>query len=136
MNKTEAGQLLELIQLSYPYAYQNLDNRRRIATIRMWAASFERVPYPIIQECFNSYRMENRYAPTVADMNLELSRFRARAEEAMYLHRFLGNREKEAYYRNLAEKSTLEPYRYTELCLPESKEREGQQPLPDGMRFM
>ena len=123
MNKNEACQLLELIQLSYPYAYQNMDNRRRIATIRMWAASFPQVPYAIIEECFNNYRMENRYAPTVADLNKELRRYHDQAARGAEIHRFLGNPETEAHFRSLMAASTNPTN--TWLNLPEGFESYG-----------
>lgn len=101
MNKQEAAQLLELIELAYPYVYKDMDNLRRRATVRMWAASFPRVPYPIIEECFNCYRLENRYPPTVADINEELRAFHARARQAADINRILENAEGEAHFRRL-----------------------------------
>ena len=99
MNGKEAAKLMELIRLAYPYAYRDLDEGHMLATVRMWAASFREIPYPVIQECFDRYRMENRLAPTVADINLELKTLRREAESAMYLHRQLGNREMEERFR-------------------------------------
>lgn len=101
MNREEAGKLLELIQLAYPYAYRDLDEARMMATVRMWAASFPQIPYPLIEECFNRYRMENRHPPTVADINLELKTIRMEAKTAMRIHRQLGNREMEEHYQKL-----------------------------------
>ena len=101
MNKQEAAQLLELIELAYPYVYKDMDNFRRRATVRMWAASFPQVPYPIIEECFNCYRLENRYPPTVADINEELRGFHARARQAADISRILDNAEREAHFRRL-----------------------------------
>lgn len=101
MNRQEAAQLLELIELAYPFVYKNMDDRRRLATVRMWAASFPQVPYPVIQECFNRYRLENRYPPTVADINEALRTFHSQARQAAYLHRLLENPKEEAYFRRL-----------------------------------
>lgn len=109
MTKEEALKLLELIRLAYPYAYRDLDEYHKLATVRMWLSSFPGTPYPLIEECFNRYRMENRYAPTVADINHELRAIRTEAETAMYLHRQLGNRELEAHFRRRMEGASPMP---------------------------
>lgn len=106
MTDMEAAKLLELICIAYPYAYRDFDARHRQATVRMWASSFSQVPYCFIEECFNRYRMENRYAPTVADINLELRALRREAQTAMDIHRQLGNRDMEQHFRRIVD-STL-----------------------------
>lgn len=134
MNKSEAGQLLQLIQLAYPYAYKNMDENNCKATVRMWAASFPQVPYPIIEECFNRYRMENRYAPTVADINAELRRYHAQAAQAADIHRFLGNAEAEAHFRRLMAASAPADAYLLGQILPDPPQKtigEGQAPPVD-----
>ena len=111
MNQAEACKLLELIQLAYPYAYRDMDKHHKQATLRMWMSSFPSIPYPLIEECFNRYRMENRYAPTVADINLELRTIRFEAERAMYLHRQLGSREMEEHFRRRMEAAAPGEYK-------------------------
>lgn len=101
MTQEESGKLLELIQLAYPHSYRDLDEAHMLATVRMWAASFPQVPYPLIEQCFDRYRMENRHPPTVADINLELKTIRREAETAMRIQRQLGNREMEAHFQKL-----------------------------------
>jgi len=101
MNRNESAKLLELIQLAYPYAYKDQNNYHKLATIRMWESSFSGVPYSIIEACFNRYRMENRFAPTVADINLELRKLRSEAETARNIHRQLGNRKMEEHFRGI-----------------------------------
>ena len=101
MTYQDAEKLLELIRLAYPYAYRNLDDRHYRATARMWASSFSTVPYPVIEACFNAYRMTNRYAPTVADINLQLQAYRRDLETAMLIQRQLGNRALEERFRRI-----------------------------------
>lgn len=115
MTKEEALKLMELIVIAYPYAYKDQDKQHRIATVRMWAASFPRVPYGIIEQCFNRYRMESRYPPTVADINQELYTLRTEAETAMEIHRQLGNPDQAERYRQIMESASGTG---EGLCLP------------------
>lgn len=103
MNREETGKLMELIQLAYPYAYRDMDEGHMLATVRMWEASFCQIPYALVEECFNRYRMANRYAPTVADINMELKNLRCEAATAMSIHRQLGNRDMEMRFRRIYE---------------------------------
>ena len=59
MNKKEAAMLLTLIKLSYPQAYRDYDDSWKKATIHMWESSFRDVPYAIIEQGFNHYRMNH-----------------------------------------------------------------------------
>lgn len=115
MTKEDALKLMELIVIAYPYAYKDQDKQHRIAMVRMWAASFPRVPYGIIEQCFNRYRMESRYPPTVADINRELGVLRTEAETAMEIHRQLGNPDQAERYRQIMESASAAG---EGLCLP------------------
>lgn len=81
MTKKEAAMLLDLIKLSYPTAYRDMDGTWKVATINMWASSFPDVPYPIIEQAFNHYRMTSKFPPTVAEMVEELRHIHYQAVE-------------------------------------------------------
>ena len=72
MNKAEAAQLMALIKVAYPMSYRDVDRDTTIATVNMWAMSFPDVPYPIMEQAFNHFRMVSKFPPTVAEMVLEL----------------------------------------------------------------
>lgn len=91
MNDQEAAKLLSLVKLSYPQSYRDMDRESAAATVRMWAASFESVPYAIMERAFDRYRMRSQYPPTVAELARELGRLYFCAEDAAFAHRALGN---------------------------------------------
>lgn len=93
MNRKEAAKLLNLIKLSYPSAYRDMDDEWKLATINMWAMSFPDVPYPIIEQAFNHYRMGHKFPPTVAEMVDELRGLYYQALEGAMIHKSLGNEE-------------------------------------------
>ena len=99
MTKIEAAMLLELIKLSYPAAYRDMEDKWKIATINMWASSFPDVPYPIIEQGFNHYRMSHKFPPTVAEMVEELRHIYYEATECALVHKGLGNQEMVDRYR-------------------------------------
>ena len=91
MNKQEAAKLLSIIKLSYPTAYRDIDRETATATVNMWAMSFPDVPYPIIEQGFNHYRMGHKFPPTVAEMVEELRHIYYQALEGALMHKALGN---------------------------------------------
>lgn len=99
MTKKEAAMLLELIKLSYPAAYRDMEDKWKIATINMWASSFPDVPYPIIEQGFNHYRMSHKFPPTVAEMVEELRHIYYEATEYALVQKGLGNQEMVDRYR-------------------------------------
>ena len=99
MNRKEAAKLLTLIKLSYPNAYRDMDDEWKVATINMWAGSFPDVPYQIVEQGFNRYRMTLEFPPTVAEMVEELRRIHYEATEAALIHKGLGNMEAVAQYK-------------------------------------
>ena len=68
MNKQEAVKLLALIKIAYPTAYRDMDDESKKATVNMWQMSFPDVPYPIMEQAFNHFRMVSKFPPTVADI--------------------------------------------------------------------
>ena len=68
MDNLEATKLLALIKVAYPNSYKGMDNASLTATVNMWAMSFPDVPYPIMEQAFNSLRMQLKFPPTVAEM--------------------------------------------------------------------
>lgn len=101
MNKKEAAQLLDLIKLSYPAAYRDMDGNRMMATINMWAMSFPNVPYLVIEQAFNQHRMVSKFPPTVAEIAEHLRKIHYEAGQLAGIQRQIGNREKERMYRQI-----------------------------------
>lgn len=99
MNKQEAIKLLALIKVAYPMAYKDMDEATKKATVNMWAGSFPDVPYPIMEQAFNHFRMVSKFPPTVAEMVEELSHIHAKATEMALLHKTLGDDAEVEQYR-------------------------------------
>lgn len=99
MTKKEAAMLLELIKLSYPHAYRDMEKDWKMATINMWASSFPEVPYPIMEQAFNHYRMTHKFPPTVAEMVEELGHIYYQALECANIHKNLGNEAELNHFR-------------------------------------
>lgn len=84
MNKTEAAKLLALIKVAYPYAYKDMDDKNKMATVNLWQSTFPNVPYAIMEMAFNHFRKVSNFAPSTADMLKELKNVYYRAlEEVM-----------------------------------------------------
>lgn len=99
MNKQEATHLLALIKLSYPTAYRDLDDVSKKATVNMWQMSFPDVPYPIMEQAFNHFRLNSKFPPTVAEMVEELKRIHLLATENALVCKGIGNEEMVRKYR-------------------------------------
>lgn len=99
MNKQEAIQLLALIKVAYPTAYRDMDEASKKATVNMWAMSFPDVPYPIMEQALNHFRMVSKYPPTVAEMVEELMQLHYRATEGALLAKTMGNQDQVEQYR-------------------------------------
>lgn len=93
MNNQEAAKLLSLIKLSYPTAYRDIDKSTATATVNMWQMSFPDVPYPIMEQAFNHFRMVSKFPPTVAEMAEELKHIHYHATELALAHKAIGNEE-------------------------------------------
>ena len=91
MNKQEAIKLLAIIKVAYPTAYRDMDQASKQATVNMWESSFPDVPYPIMVQAFNHFRMVSKYPPTVAEMVEELKHIHYQALEGAMIHKNLGN---------------------------------------------
>ena len=101
MDRVEAAMLLELIKLSYPTAYRGMEDSWKVATINMWAGSFPDLPYPIMEQAFNRYRMSHKFPPTVAEMVEELRRIHYEATECALVQKGMGNMEAVAQYKRI-----------------------------------
>ena len=99
MTKKEAAMLLNLIKLSYPNAYRDMNDEWKVATINMWASSFADCPYPIIEQAFNHYRMTHKFPPTVAEMVEELQHIYHEATELALISKGMGDQERVEKYR-------------------------------------
>lgn len=99
MNKQEATKLLALIKVAYPTAYRDMDDASKKATVNMWHMSFSDVPYPIMEQALNHFRMVSKFPPTVAEMVDELERIYHEATEGALVHKGLGNEAAVEQYR-------------------------------------
>lgn len=99
MNKTEAKQLLAVIKVAYPTAYRDIDMPTAEATVNMWQMSFPDVPYPIMEQAFNHFRMVSKFPPTVAEMVEELRQIYFQATEGALIQKALDNEEGCRQYR-------------------------------------
>ena len=97
MNKQEAAKLLSIIKLSY----RDIDKETANATVTMWAMSFPEVPYPIMEQAFNHYRMTHKFPPTVAEMVEELRSTYYQALECANVQKNLGNEEGLRHFRTI-----------------------------------
>ena len=101
MNNQEAAKLLSLIKLSYPTAYRDIDKASANATVNMWQMSFPEVPYPIMEQAFNHFRMVSKFPPTVAEMVLELKSIYLEATEGALVSKSLGDEDRVMRYREI-----------------------------------
>ena len=99
MNRQEAIQLLALIKVAYPTAYKDMDQASKQATVNMWAGSFPDMPYPIMEQAFNHFRMHSKFPPTVAEMVEELKQIHYHATECAMIQKTLGNENEVARYQ-------------------------------------
>ena len=99
MNKPEATRLLALIKVAYPTAYRDMDDASKKATVNMWQMSFPEVPYPIMEQAFNHFRMVSKFPPTVAEMVEELKQIYFQATEGALIQKALGNQEAVDQYK-------------------------------------
>lgn len=103
MNSQEAAKLLSLIKLSYPTAYRDIDKTTANATVNMWQMSFPDVPYPIMEQAFNHFRMVSKFPPTVAEIVEELRHIYHLAMENALLCKSGGNEEGVKRYQAIME---------------------------------
>ena len=99
MTKKEAAKLLTLIKLSYPASYRDQDEEWMLATINMWAGSFREVPYSLMEQGFNHYRMTHKFPPTVAEMVEELRHIHNTAVTCALIQKDLGNAQAVEHYK-------------------------------------
>ena len=99
MNKQEATRLLALIKVAYPTAYRDMDEASKKATVNMWQMSFPDMPYPIMEQAFNHFRMVSKFPPTVAEMVGELKNIYNQAVEGALVSKTMGNLEMVEQYR-------------------------------------
>ena len=93
MNKQEAAKLLSLIKLAYPTAYRDIDNDTARATITMWQKTFCNLPYPIMEQAYNRYRMSHKYPPTVAEIVEELRHIYYDALQCAEMQKYVGRQD-------------------------------------------
>ena len=97
MNKQEATKFLALIKIAYPTAYR-VDDEMIMATVNMWQMSFPDVPYPIMEQAFNHFRMVSKFPPTVAEMVEELRKIHYQATEQALVCKGLGDHDRAQRY--------------------------------------
>ena len=91
MTLEESIKLLALIKLAYPNSYKDIDRETQLATVNMWQMSFPDVPYPIMEQAFNHFRMVSKFPPTVAEMVEELKNIHYRATECALIQNMMGD---------------------------------------------
>ena len=101
MNKQEAVKLLALIKIAYPTAYRDMDDASKKATVNMWQMSFPDVPYPIMEQAFNHFRMVSKFPPTVAEMVEELRSIYFKAVEGALVHKSIGDEKMVNQFREI-----------------------------------
>jgi hypothetical protein len=101
MNKQEAVKLLALIKVAYPTAYRDMDEQSKKATVNMWAMSFPDVPYAIMEQALNHFRMTSKFPPTVAEMVEELKHIHYQAAECALVGKNVGDRELVSCYQEI-----------------------------------
>ena len=103
MNTLEATRLLALIKLAYPNSYKGMDNDSAMATVNMWESSFRDVPYQVMEQAFNTLRMQLKFPPTVADMAEQIRMLYYETEQLGDLQRHIGNHEGARRYYALSQ---------------------------------
>lgn len=93
MTRQDAAKLLSLIKLSYPAAYQHIDKETASATINMWHMTFLDLPYPIMEQAYNHYRMSHKYPPTVAEIVEELRHIYYDALQCAEVQKYVGRQD-------------------------------------------
>lgn len=99
MTKKEAAKLLELIQLAWPKYYKDMPDDKKLATINMWQLSFSDLPYPIMEQAFNHFRMVSKFPPTVAEMVEELKQLHYQATECALVCKGMGQEDMVLRYK-------------------------------------
>lgn len=99
MTRQDAAKLLALIKLSYPTAYRDIDKDTANATIAMWQMTFCDLPYPIMEQAYDRYRMSHKYPPTVAEIVEELRQIYYDAEECAMVLKHLDNQDMSNQYK-------------------------------------
>lgn len=103
MDNYEATKLLAMVKIAYPNSYKGMDNESLMATVNMWAMSFPDVPYPIMEQAFNSLRMKLKFPPTVAEMAEEISHLYYETAQLGDVQRQIGNHEAARRYYALSD---------------------------------
>ena len=103
MDNLEATKLLALIKVAYPNSYKGMDNASLAATVNMWAMSFSDVPYPIMEQAFNTLRMQLKFPPTVAEMAEQVYMIYHEALHLADIQKQIDNRDAAKRYYALAD---------------------------------
>jgi hypothetical protein len=91
MDRTEAIKFLAMVKVAYPNSYKDMDEASKQATVNMWQISFPDTPFGIVSMAFENYRRKAKFAPTVAEINEELSNLYYKALEEANIHKFMDN---------------------------------------------
>ena len=101
MNKQEATKLLALIKIAYPTAYRDMGDVSTKATVNMWQVSFPDVPYALMENAFNHFRMVSKFPPTVAEIVEELRKINHQATELALICKQLGDDARVRQYKSI-----------------------------------
>lgn len=124
MTRQDAAKLLALIKLSYPTAYRDIDKDTANATIAMWQKTFCDLPYPIMEQAYDRYRMSHKYPPTVAEIVEELRHIYYDALQCAEIQKYVGRQDVINQCKLVMEYTkpyTINTDSYPGYLLPESK---------------
>lgn len=99
MTRQDTAKILSLIKLSYPASYQHIDRDTANAIITMWQMTFCDLPYPIMAQAYDRYRMTHKFPPTVAEIVEELRHIYYDALETTIISKQLDNQEMSNHYK-------------------------------------
>lgn len=83
MNKLEAAQIIEVLQLNYPDSFKGLDDEIMVARVNLWAKIFADDPYEHVQAAVMAHIATdtNRFMPPVGVIKTKLVELKTTGNE-------------------------------------------------------
>ena len=69
MNRREVVTILAIIKMAYPNAYKDVSSDEREILYKFWEMQFKEVPYSTLEKALQRHIRDNKYPPTIADIN-------------------------------------------------------------------
>ena len=73
MTVDETKKILAIIKVAFPASYKDIDKETAWATVQLWAKAFKDVPFTMMERAVSKYIAKGRFAPSIAEINEELS---------------------------------------------------------------